>query len=422
MQNFTNKEFEAAINQICDEKGISHDVVFETVEAALAAAYRKDYGKPDENVRAKFNSKTGNFDLFDVKEVVEDDAEIKDPRKQIILSEAKKKKKKIKVGEEIITPIEPPGDYGRVAAQTAKQVIIQRIREAEREALFHAFKGREGELVNGVIQRVEGNTIFVDLGQATGFLPPSEQVRNERYQVNQRLKVYVTEVREGAKGPEIILSRTHPEIIRILFGLEVPEVNSGIVEIKTVAREAGSRSKIAVASSDPEVDPIGACVGQRGSRVQAVINEINGEKIDIIEWSEDSARFVTNALAPAKVSHVQLNAKERLAIVFVPPDQLSLAIGKEGQNVRLAAKLTDWKIDVKAAEKEEVKEKEKGKIEEKQGLQEEVKAVPESSKVKAELKKEDKKKTKAKKIKNKKAKDKSSAKKQGEEADDKKSN
>lgn len=356
MNNFINKEFDAAINQICDEKGISRDVVFGTVEAALAAAYRKDYGKPNENVRAKYNSKTGNFDLFDVKEVVADDAEIKDARKEIILSEAKQKKKKIKVGDEIVTPIEPPGDYGRVAAQTAKQVIIQRIREAEREALFRAFKGREGELVNGVIQRVEGNTIFVDLGQTTGFIPPSEQVRNERYQVNQRLKVYIIEVREGAKGPEIILSRTHPEIIKILFGLEVPEVNSGVVKIKIVAREAGLRSKIAVASSEREVDPIGACVGQRGSRVQAVINEINGEKIDIIEWSEDQAHFVTNALAPAKVSRVQLNEKERLARVFVVPDQLSLAIGKEGQNVRLAAKLTDWKIDVKAVEKESVEE------------------------------------------------------------------
>ncbi|MFA4880726.1 MAG: transcription termination factor NusA [Candidatus Doudnabacteria bacterium] len=356
MNNFINKEFDAAINQICDEKGISRDVVFGTVEAALAAAYRKDYGKPNENTRAKYNPKTGNFDLFDVKEVVADDAEIKDPRKEIILSEAKQKKKKIKVGDELVTPIEPPGDYGRVAAQTAKQVIIQRIREAEREALFCAFKGREGELMNGVIQRVEGSTIFVDLGQTTGFVPPSEQVRNERYQVNQRLKVYITEVREGAKGPEIILSRTSPEIIKILFGLEVPEVNSGVVKIKIVAREAGLRSKVAVVSSDREVDPIGACVGQRGSRVQAVINEINGEKIDIIEWSEDPARFVTNALAPAKVSHVQLNERERLARVFVASDQLSLAIGKEGQNVRLAAKLTDWKIDVKAVEKESVEE------------------------------------------------------------------
>lgn len=375
MNNFINKEFDAAINQICDEKGISRDVVFGTVEAALAAAYRKDYGKPNENARAKYNSKTGNFDLFDVKEVVADDAEIKDPRKEIILSEAKQKKKKIKVGDELITPIEPPGDYGRVAAQTAKQVIIQRIREAEREALFRAFKGREGELVNGVVQRVEGSTIFVDLGQTTGFVPPSEQVRNERYQVNQRLKVYITEVREGAKGPEIILSRTSPEIIKILFGLEVPEVNSGVVKIKIVAREAGLRSKIAVASSEREVDPIGACVGQRGSRVQAVINEINGEKIDIIEWSEDQARFVTNALAPAKVSRVQLNEKERLARVFVAPDQLSLAIGKEGQNVRLAAKLTDWKIDVKAVEKEAV---------EKESVEKEIVEEPKAKETKIE--------------------------------------
>jgi len=355
MENFITKEFEAAINQICDEKGISREVVFETVESALAAAYRKDYGKPDENPRAKYNKKTGNFDLFDVKEVVADDAEIKDTRKQISLAEAKKKKKKIKVGEEIITPLQTPGDYGRVAAQTAKQVIIQRIREAERDALFNAFKNRRGELANGVVQRIEGNTVFVDIGQATGFLPPSEQARNERYQANQRLKVYIMEVREGAKGPEIILSRTHPEIIKILFGLEVPEVNSGSVEIRVVAREAGFRTKIAVASLDPEVDPIGACVGQRGSRVQAVINEINGEKIDIIEWNKDPSRFIPNALGPAKVLKVKLNAKEKVATVFVAPDQLSLAIGKEGQNVRLAARLTEWKIDVKAMEKVEEK-------------------------------------------------------------------
>jgi len=355
MSNFITKEFEAAINQICDEKGISRDVVFETVESALAAAYRKDYSKPDENPRAKYNQKTGNFDLFDVKEVVADDEEIKDARKQILLSEAKKKKKKIKIGEEIITPLPTPGDYGRVAAQTAKQVIIQRIREAERDALFNAFRDRKGELANGVVQRIEGNTIFVDIGQATGFLPVSEQTRNERYQPNQRLKVYIMEVREGAKGPEIILSRTHPEIIKILFGLEVPEVNSGSVEIRAVAREAGFRTKIAVASKDPEVDPIGACVGQRGSRVQAVINEINGEKIDIIEWNKDPLRFVSNALAPAKVLKVKLNAKEKVATVFVHPDQLSLAIGKEGQNVRLAARLTEWKIDVKAMEKGEEK-------------------------------------------------------------------
>ncbi|MDP2918355.1 MAG: transcription termination factor NusA [bacterium] len=355
MENFITKEFEAAINQICDEKGISREVVFETVESALAAAYRKDYGKPDENPRAKYNKKTGNFDLFDVKEVVADDAEIKDTRKQIPLAEAKKKKKKIKVGEEIVTPLQTPGDYGRVAAQTAKQVIIQRIREAERDALFNAFKNRRGELANGVVQRIEGNTVFVDIGQATGFLPPSEQARNEHYQANQRLKVYIMEVREGAKGPEIILSRTHPEIIKILFGLEVPEVNSGSVEIRVVAREAGFRTKIAVASRDPEVDPIGACVGQRGSRVQAVINEINGEKIDIIEWNKDPSRFIPNALGPAKVLKVKLNAKEKVATVFVAPDQLSLAIGKEGQNVRLAARLTEWKIDVKAMEKVEEK-------------------------------------------------------------------
>ncbi len=344
-----NKEFQAAINQICDEKGIDRKTVLETVEAAIAAAYRKDYGHPDQNIKAKYNEETGDFEIFDAKEVVADEEEAPDLRKQITLNEAKKIRKKIKVGDEIKTKIEPPGDYGRVAAQTAKQVIIQRIREAERNALFDSFKKREGELVNGVIQRIEGSTLFVDLGQATGFIPPSEQVRSEHYQINQRLKVYIKEVREGSKGPEIVLSRIHPEIIHILFSLEVPEINAGTVEVKRIAREPGSRSKIAVASTDPEVDPIGACVGQRGSRVQAVINEINGEKIDIVEWNDDPVKFISNALAPAKVVMVTLVEKEKTAKVAVDPEQLSLAIGKEGQNVRLAAKLTDWKIDVKAA-------------------------------------------------------------------------
>jgi len=358
------KEFDAAINQICDEKDIDREVVIKTIEAALAAAYRKDYGKPDQNIKTKFNPKTGNFDIFDVKEVVAKEEEITDSRKQILFSEAKKKKKSVKVGEEIKAKIKPPGDYGRVAAQTAKQVIVQRIREAERNALFQTFKKREGELVTGVIQRIEGNTIFVDLGQATGFIPISEQVSSENYRINQRLKVYISEVREGSKGPEVVLSRTHPEMIKILFSLEVPEVNAGTVEIKTVAREPGLRSKVAVKSSDPEVDPIGACVGQRGSRVQAVINEIDGEKIDIIEWAKDPVKFISNALAPAKVVNVEVGKTDNTARVLVEPDQLSLAIGKEGQNVRLAAKLTAWKIDVKPVPVEEEEKVEAKKVKE----------------------------------------------------------
>jgi len=395
-----NKEFDAAINQICDEKNIDRDVVIKTIEAALAAAYRKDYGKPDQNIKTKFDKKTGKFDIFDVKEVVVSEEEITDSRKQILLSDAKKKKKKIKAGEEIKTKIKPPGDYGRVAAQTAKQVIVQRIREAERNSLFEAFKKREGELVTGVIQRIEGKTLFVDLGQATGFIPVSEQVPGENYNMNQRLKVYISEVREGSKGPEVVLSRTHPEIIKILFSLEVPEVNADTVKIKTVAREPGSRSKIAVESSDPDVDPIGACVGQRGSRVQAVINEINGEKIDIVEWKKDPAKFISNALAPAKVSSVELYKQGNMARVLVDPDQLSLAIGKEGQNVRLAAKLTDWKIDVKpvlAAEKDEDEKEEKTKKEKEEATKKAKSRQLDSKKIDKKLKiKKTEKKTKKK--------------------------
>lgn len=387
-----NKEFQAAINQICDEKGINKDTVMETVEAAIAAAFRKDYGKPNQNIKAKFNKKTGNFNIYDIKEVVADDEEEKkDPRKYLPLLVAKKIKKKVKVGDQIKAKIKPPGDYGRVAAQTAKQVIIQRIREAERNALFSSFKKREGELANGVIQRIEGQTIFVDLGQATGFLPPSEQVKTEEYRINQRLKVLIKEVREGSKGPEIVLSRVHPDVIKILFSLEVPEINAGTVQIKTIAREPGSRSKIAVTSTDQEVDPIGACVGQRGSRVQAVINEINGEKIDIIAWDKNQIKFISNALAPAKVNNVTKDDKKKEAQVLVDSDQLSLAIGKEGQNVRLAAKLTDWKIDVKASPVQEAeapkkpkeKKDKKKKKEKKKAEQKKKKSSKKAKKVKA---------------------------------------
>lgn len=383
------KEFDAAINQICSEKGISKEAVIETIETALAAAFRKDYGKPDQNIKAKFNPKNHTFDLYDVKEIVEKEEDIKDPRKEITLKDAKKKKKSAKVGDTIKTKIKTPKEYGRIAAQTAKQVIIQKIREAERDALLQAFEKRKGELVNGIIQRIEGNTVYVDLGQTTGFLPPSEQAPGEQYQINSRIKIYIKEVQESPKGPEIILSRIHPDIISTLFTLEVPEINAGTVEIKSVAREAGLRTKIAVKSNDEEVDPIGACVGQKGSRVQAVINEINGEKIDIVEWSKNQAKFVTNALAPAQVLDVKLDKKEKKAEVIVEPDQLSLAIGKEGQNVRLAARLTDWKIDVKAASQERPSEAKKKDKEKKEKTKEKIKKKksPEKKEKKSEKKK-----------------------------------
>ncbi len=408
-------QFGSAIAQICEEKGISEDKVIEAIESALAAAYKKDYGKRGQHIRAEFNGETGEADFYLVKEVVDKNTrefesedkedieaeeggteskkerpsakkkekreeksvsvpqdrtageeEVKIPRynpeRDLTLEEAGKIKPDAKVGDIIETKLETKGDYGRVAAQTAKQVIIQKIREAERDAMYDEYKQKEGEIVSGTIQRIEGRNIFVDIGKSTGVLFPSEQVENEKYRIGQRLKVYVMKVEADPKGPGITLSRSHPNLVQKLFGIEVPEIFSGTVEIKSLAREAGSRAKIAVVSNEEGVDPIGSCVGQKGTRVQAVIDELGGEKIDIIEWSDDVAKFISNALSPAKVLNVKINESKKEAKVTVPADQLSLAIGKHGQNVRLAAKLTGWKIDVvTTSEKEE--EKEKGKEE-----------------------------------------------------------
>jgi N utilization substance protein A len=286
--------------------------------------------------------------VFDVKTVVEAEEMVEDPQKQISLEEAKKIQKKIAVGDELkqdITP-ETGTNFGRIAAQTAKQVIIQKLREAERNAQFSDYKAKERTLQNGIVQRVEGDTVLVDMGKATGVLFPSEQMRGEKYEIGQRLKVLVLHVEPASKGPKITLSRSHPDMVRKLFELEVPEIYNGTVEIKSVAREAGSRSKIAVISNQEGVDPIGACVGQKGSRVQTVMNELGGEKIDIIEYSDDPVKFIANSLSPAKILNVQLDEDNKEAKVGVLEDQLSLAIGKAGQNVRLAARLTGWKIDI----------------------------------------------------------------------------
>lgn len=340
-------EFELAINQICEEKGIPKDDVKEAMEMAIASAYKKDYGEKGERYESEFDLKTGKSRIFRVEEVVETEEEIEKPQQQILLEEAKKKKKDAKVGDEIKEEVTPDEiEFGRIAAQTAKQVITQKIREAEKETNFKSFKDKEGELINGVVQRIEKSTIFIDLGFISGILPPSEQIRGERYHIGQRLKVFIKEVNKSPRGAEIILSRSEPQIVKKLFELEVPEISAGTVEIKSVAREAGSRSKIAVVTTNDEIDPIGACVGQRGSRVQTIIAELGGEKIDIIEWDDNPVRFITNALAPAKIMSVQINEKEKHALVEVAEDQLSLAIGKEGQNVRLAVKLTNWKIDI----------------------------------------------------------------------------
>jgi len=364
----------SAIQQICEEKNISYEAVLETIEAALAAAYRKDFGTKNMNVKVEYNPENGDTRVYDVKTVVEDiseeelekaaelrfkekegeeiDEEIKkfNPKTEIMLSEAKELKKSAKIGEEIITELEVPEGYGRMAAQTAKQVIIQRIREAERDTIFNEFKDKENTIVSGIVQRREGRVVLIDLGQAVGVLIPEGQIEGENYYPGRRIKVFVSKVELTARGPEIVVSRSHPEIVRELFRTEVPEINNGSVEIKNIAREAGYRTKIAVSSKQDNIDPVGSCVGQRGSRVQTIINELEGEKVDIIEWSDDPEKFITNALSPAKVNSLDIDEENKTAVAHVKLDQYSLAIGRAGQNVRLAAKLTGWKIDVEGGD------------------------------------------------------------------------
>jgi len=368
------KNFHSAIAQIAEEKGISADKVMETIEVAIAAAYKKDYGEKGQMIKAKLDPVTGGVQFKQVKQVVEESMlyteeeleqmkdskeEIKEedkkirfnPEKHIMLGEAKKIDSKVKVGEDLETVLQTKEDYGRIAAQTAKQVILQRIREAEKESVFDEFKSKEGELISGVVQRIEGRNVFLDIGKTLGILAREEQVPGEFYRPGQRIKVFVLKVEDSSKGSVVFLSRIYPKIISKLFELEVPEILSEQVQIRAIAREAGSRSKIAVESMQEGIDPIGAMVGQKGTRVMAVINELGGEKIDIIEYSDEPDKYVANALSPAKVIEVKVSAKNQ-AQVSVPDDQLSLAIGKDGQNVRLAAKLTGWKIDVKGADGE----------------------------------------------------------------------
>ena len=356
--------FLPAINMLAEEKNLPREIVVETVEAALAAAYKKDYSDKDQEARCELDQETGEIRLYVSKAVVEDDM-VENEHLEIGLSEAKKIDKKAVVTE-VIEAVEDeegnileegigafmveiqvfPENFGRVAAQTAKQVITQRLREAEREIIFTEYKDKEELVLNGTVQRVEGNICYVDLGKATGVLFGSEQTQGERYYTGQRLKVYVVRVEQTARGPQIVLSRAHPNMVRHLFELEVPEIEAGTVEIKGIAREAGIRSKVAVMSHAAGVDAVGTFVGGRGSRVQAVMSDLGEEKIDIIPYAEDPSVFIANALSPTKVSSVELDENDRKAIVRVPEDQLSLAIGKQGQNVRLAAKLTGWNIDI----------------------------------------------------------------------------
>lgn len=344
-----NEQLEQALAQIAEEKGISREEIIEMIEASLAAAFRKDYGEKDQNPVAVFNAEDLTAKIYDEKTVVPlNQEEIEDQQKEISIEGAQEFEKGAKAGDVVRMEITPTDgmEFGRIAAQTAKQVIIQKLREAERNMQFSDFKSKERTLINGSIQRVEGDTVLIDLGKAVGILFPSEQIRGEKYNVGQRMKVLILHVEPTSKGPKITLSRSHPDMVRKLFELEVPEISNGTVEIKAVAREAGSRSKIAVTSSQEGIDPIGACVGQKGTRVQTVMAELGGEKIDIIEWNDDSVKFIANSLSPAKILNVQLNHDDQTAQIGVLDDQLSLAIGKSGQNVRLAARLTGWKIDI----------------------------------------------------------------------------
>lgn len=342
-----NNQFLSAIEQIAEEKGISKDTVMETIEMAMVAAYKKDFGDKDQEVRIEVNPDNGEPTIFLIKEVVD---EVENEHLQISVEDAQKIKKGAVVGDQV--EIEDHNkDFGRVAAQTAKQVIIQRIREAEREVIFDEYQDKEDTIMNGSVQRVEHGNVYVDLGRTTAIMFPSEQIHGERYYPGQRVKVYVVRVENTLRGPQIVVSRSHPNLIRRLFEMEVPEIATGAVEIVNVAREAGGRTKIAVKSNLEGVDPVGTFVGGRGTRVQAVMANIGEEKIDIIPYDENIERYVANALSPAKnIVSVEVNKDERRALVKVPEDQLSLAIGRSGQNVRLAAKLTDWNIDIDGAD------------------------------------------------------------------------
>jgi N utilization substance protein A len=338
-----NKEFILAVEALEKEKAISKDLLIEAIETALLSAYKKNYGTT-QNVRVNIDRETGDIDVYMRKDVVE---EVEDELTQIALSDMVAIDPSYRAGDAVEYRV-TPRDFGRIAAQTAKQVVVQRIREAERGVIFDDYVNRQNEIVTGTIQRISNETVFVNMGKTEGILAATEQVRGESYNINSRMKFFIMDVRKTMKGPQIYLSRSHPGLVRRLFELEVPEIQDGIVEIRSLAREAGSRTKMAVFTDDDGVDPVGACVGARGIRVQAVVDELFGEKIDIISWSEDPQRNISSALSPAKVEQVIIGDDGKSATAIVPDYQLSLAIGKEGQNVRLAAKLCGWRIDIKS--------------------------------------------------------------------------
>lgn len=338
-----NKEFIMALDSVEREKGIDKEELIDAIEAAIASAYKKNYGSAH-NIKINIDRDSGEINVHALKDVVE---AVEDPVIQISLPEAKQINVEYEIGDVAEIEIKPK-NFGRIAAQNAKQLVVQRIKEAERNIIFNQFIERQDEIINGVIQRREKNNIFVDLGKTEGIMLPSEQVQGEEYAQNKRIKVYVLEVKKTTKGPQILVSRTHPGLVKRLFESEVPEIYDGTVVIKSISREAGSRTKIAVFALDANVDPVGSCVGPKGIRVQNIVDELHGEKIDIIKWSDDPKEFIASSLSPAKVLRVEINEMEKAALVVVDDYQLSLAIGKEGQNARLAAKLTGWKIDIKS--------------------------------------------------------------------------
>lgn len=338
-----NREFIKAVEELEKEKEISKDLLIEAIESALVSAYKKNYGT-SQNVRVNIDRENGDIDVFMRKEIVE---QVQDEQLEISLEEAREIDPKYQVGD-IIERQVTPRDFGRIAAQTAKQVVVQRIREAERGQIYEDYSNRQSEIVTGIVQRISNDTVFINMGKTEGILAATEQVPGEKYTVNSRIKVYIMDVKKTTKGPQVYLSRSHPGLVKRLFELEVPEIQDGTVVIKSIAREAGSRTKMAVYTADENVDPVGACVGARGIRVQSIVDELFGEKIDIINWSDNPEKLISSALSPAKVEKVIINEEGKSATVIVPDYQLSLAIGKEGQNVRLAAKLCGWKIDIKS--------------------------------------------------------------------------
>lgn len=366
------KAFNAALDELESERKVSKEKIMEAIEQALAAAYKKDYGKRGQIVRCEFNPETGEAEFTQVKIVVDDstvrilsededdipeegDERVRyNPEHHILLEDAKIIKSDAKIEDEIVFPLETKEDFGRIAAQTAKQVIIQKIREAERTSIIDEYGAREGEIVSGIVQKFERGMLYLDLGRTVGVIPYEEQIPGERWNRGDRVKAYLFAVDESPRGVTLRLSRTHPKFIETLFTMEAPEVASGTVVIKSIAREAGSRSKIAVHSEDEHVDPVGSCVGQKGIRVTTVMSELGNEKIDIIPWSEDPATFIASSLSPARVLNIDIDDREHKAHVEVADEQLSLAIGKGGQNVRLAAKLTGWKIDIKGVKSDEI--------------------------------------------------------------------